>query len=316
MRISRSALAWLVPLALAATTHAQSPNVCDQAGESPDVVVTGIPDTFSYGSEGGISAFAIGTTACNVGDCWLNWNSANADHPVIGQNLFRLKDGRFEQIGQSWVKHTFTASNQSCSGCVGGGDGNHLSVGCGDTYTAATNGVQFFLGPKWQVNPHSGAFPFPAGDPTGSGLTNARLQVHNADLDPALNPGAQYFAETQFVARDDAAGHNASWRQVSVSGAGASFTMAPTGPTHGGSPAVHAWKLVDPAVTLSDRRRAGRRQAPRGGQGDPDRPGDVALRVCDSERRFPPGCGLVSCARSTRGRRGQPPVPRRGLPQR
>ena len=33
-----------------------------------------------------------------------------------------------------------------------------------------------------------------------------RLQVLNTDLDPALNPGAQYFVEGQYVTKDDAAG--------------------------------------------------------------------------------------------------------------
>ena len=61
--MARRAVFSLLPVAVMATAYAQAPNVCDQAGESPDVVVTSIPDASSYGSAGGISAFAIGTAA-------------------------------------------------------------------------------------------------------------------------------------------------------------------------------------------------------------------------------------------------------------
>ena len=42
------------------------------------------------------------------------------DHPVIPQNLYRMSGGatnneRFEQIGQSWLKHAFTALERALS---------------------------------------------------------------------------------------------------------------------------------------------------------------------------------------------------------
>ena len=54
----------------------------------------------------------------------------NNDHPFIPQNLYRMSGGatndeRFEQLGQSWGKHAFTAaSSNTCGfGCNGvGGD--------------------------------------------------------------------------------------------------------------------------------------------------------------------------------------------------
>ncbi len=69
----------------------------------------------------------------------LNWFALpNTDHPVIPQNLYRMSGGatnddRFEQIGQSWLKHAFTAlTENACSfGCNGTG-GTHLGVGCSD----------------------------------------------------------------------------------------------------------------------------------------------------------------------------------------
>ena len=43
------------------------------------------------------------------------------DHPVVPQNLYRMSGGadnneRFEQIGQSWMKHTFFALEDSVCG--------------------------------------------------------------------------------------------------------------------------------------------------------------------------------------------------------
>ena len=54
-------------------------------------------------------------TSCNNGTSHLNWFALpNTDHPVIPQNLYRMSGGannneRFEQIGQSWMKHAFLA---------------------------------------------------------------------------------------------------------------------------------------------------------------------------------------------------------------
>lgn len=39
-------------------------NLCDQPGEAPDVIVGGLPDTQRYGTNGTITAFAIGTESC------------------------------------------------------------------------------------------------------------------------------------------------------------------------------------------------------------------------------------------------------------
>ena len=64
----------------------------------------------------------VGTTSCNNGDQPFNWfQLPNTDHPVIPQNLYRMSGGatndeRFEQIGQSWMKHAFTALEGSVCG--------------------------------------------------------------------------------------------------------------------------------------------------------------------------------------------------------
>ena len=83
------------------------------------------------------------TQSCNSGTEPLDWFEAGGDtrHPVIAQNMFRLKDGRFEQIGQSWLKHGFCAVNETESMCgpCNATPCDTLGVGCADTYTALAN---------------------------------------------------------------------------------------------------------------------------------------------------------------------------------
>src|ERR1051326_5422465 len=99
--------------ALSAAAHGQS--------SGADVIVADLPDTWNWtpsGAVGGIRAYSIGTTACNVGDAKLSWHANTNQHPVIAQNMYRLANGRFEQIGQAWVKNGFFATNESyCTPC-------------------------------------------------------------------------------------------------------------------------------------------------------------------------------------------------------
>src|SRR5206468_1206406 len=96
----------LAALALVALTPASlGADPCDTPGESPDILTSAIYGVHSYGSLGGISAFSYGATACNIGSCYVLWIGSDSNHPVIAQNMFRYKNGRLEQIGQSWLKH-------------------------------------------------------------------------------------------------------------------------------------------------------------------------------------------------------------------
>lgn len=229
---------------------AQSPNVCDAPGETPDLIVADLWEAHFFGLFGGIAVYSFGTDACNVGSCWANWLADNASHPVIAQNLFRLKDGRFEQIGQSWVKHGFGADNAATCGVCTIADGHHLGVGCSDAYTSTGNANQQILGPKFEINPETGSFPFPPTIGWGQGGSTAykRLQVKQADMDSLANPGAYYVAEGQYVAADDAmAGrrnNNTSWRRVLLN----EGVLQMSGPTHIGEVGLHAWKSLDPSV--------------------------------------------------------------------
>ncbi|MCG8409591.1 MAG: hypothetical protein MI923_30665 [Phycisphaerales bacterium] len=235
----------------------------------PDVIVGGLGvsgnngsnqnDIVEWGTLGGIMAYSVATTSCNVGTSSLLWIDEGFDlrHPVIAQNMFRLMDGKFEHIGQSWLKHGFCALDQDlCDNCANTGTCNVLGVGCSDPYTGARNGsggsgCDGFLGPKSDVNATTGVFSCPfSRDAVGSAPTIGRLQVHTTDLAIA---GAQYYFEGQYVTQDDAQsgnGYNSvSWREVSVAGA-PNYTALPLGPTVTEEPAIFAWQDADPFVKL------------------------------------------------------------------
>ncbi|MBV9123523.1 MAG: hypothetical protein JO112_09210, partial [Planctomycetes bacterium] len=176
------------------------------ADASPDVIVGDIHEAMSYGSENDISAFSIGTTSCNIGTKPLDWiPEPNPNHPVIAQNLYRVKDGRIEQIGLSWLKHGFFALNEDLCGTCQSSPGNQLGVNCSDPYSAGLNGQQQNLGPRSQVNVSLGKYVLPFRRPVPPATKAAgRLQVRNGDLDPAQNAGAEYFVEAQYVHPQDA----------------------------------------------------------------------------------------------------------------
>jgi hypothetical protein len=240
--------------------QAPDPNACDAPGDSPNVIVGDLYELQRWGKVGDITAFSVGTFSCNIGSCWLDWITGNGDnrHPTIGQNLVRLKDGRLEHVGQSWLKHGFYAlSERLCSPDCLDTDGEHLGVNCSDPYSSDLNGEQTRLGPKFEVNATTGVHPHPVSmqNRTGDEIFK-RLQVHDRDLDPALNPGARYFLEGQYVAADDAAAgnqhDNASYREVSVvDGGGGFFDLAFAADTQRMRPAILAWSDNDPGVVLA-----------------------------------------------------------------
>lgn len=240
------------------------------AGPGADVIVAALPDIGRYGSNGAagtlgpISAYSVGTTSCNISTTgtallWLNQGTSNL-HPVIGTNMYRLKNGRFEQIGQSWLKHGFTTVNNGICGTCDGRLGTHLGIGCSDPYSASLNGQQSNLGPRSQVNATTGVFPYPFSAPAATAIIGRRLQVMSADLVPAENPGALYWVDGQYVAPDDAQFNNGlnnmSYRRILVgslqntSGAGQSYALSFSGATIQQQPAINAWQVQDPAVVL------------------------------------------------------------------
>ena len=229
----------------------------------PDVIVGAIPDISKYGAAvvGGqtIMAYAIGTTSCNIGDELLDWFAQPDNrHPFITQNIYRIKGGRIEQIGLGWGKHGFTALQGTlCGACTPSSSGTWLGIGCSDPYSSGLNGSQSGLGTRTEINAATGVFPgnYNAGMPAAPATIGRRIQVNANDLNPALNSGATYVVEGQYIHSGDAArgndNNNASYRTCTVGAlTSGSYTIALTGATIQQQPAINAWRAADAAVTL------------------------------------------------------------------
>lgn len=237
----------------------------------PDIIVGDLIDIGNYTTGAAVNgrlAFSVGTTSCNNGDQNVPWQASTSHHPIIGQSFYRIKDGRIEHIGQSWLKHGFTALTQNlCCTCNGAG-GSVLGVGCSDPYTAGLNGSQGNLGPKFEVNAANGVYTWPSAwrtFTTGATALTKRLQVRQDDMDPALNSGAIYIAEGQYISFEDAQWlginptggnglNNASYRRFTFNwnSTARTVTGSPSwsGSTQRTKTAIQAWADFVPGVTL------------------------------------------------------------------
>jgi len=227
----------------------------------PDVTFCQLFSLQQFGREGDVVGLSVSTTSWNVGNADLPWfESPDSRHPFIAQNLYRIKNDRFEQIGQSWLKHGYFAlAHVQCGGsCTfepGHGSPQWLGMNCTDTYSSFLNSIQGDLGPREEVNPWSGAWTF-AGSHNSAMHSHDdvehRLQVHDADLDPAQNAGATYYVEGYYVHYQDVNVMNsAAWKPVSVSGTPGttwSFSTSAMGVPPDSGFAVGAW--VGAAQTL------------------------------------------------------------------
>ncbi|MEK7711253.1 MAG: hypothetical protein AAB341_05090 [Planctomycetota bacterium] len=260
---------------------AQGPAVDGDGGVAgvigPDVIVGVINGITAYGSidvsgQGDyVSAFAVGTTSCNIGDDSVQWQASTNQHPVIRSGMYRLKSNRFEQIGISWVKHGFFATNEvicnlDCQKPAGYTAGAELFPGCSDPYFASLNGTRYYLGPTWQINAHTGSFPYPPSRPVAQTVIDQRLQVHNVDLDPALNADASYYVDGHYITPDDAAAgngnNNVSYRRINIFTPNPqtnppSFIAGITDTTQVDQPAIQVWRARDSSVVRTDARVPG-----------------------------------------------------------
>ena len=230
------------------------------AANGPDVLIGEITDIMNVVAAGGLDAFTVGTTACNVGNTVVQWWGNTNEHPVISETFYKHSivngAGRFEQVGMSWLKHGFAADTGSlCCPCQNPGNSQLLGVGCSDPYLASQAGAQSGLAPRWQINAHTGVFPFPTANPSWSGTTARRCEVLLSDLEPS-SASVRYWVEATYTTADDAqAGNNnnnASYEEITVTGGPTNYTFATTGPVQPGEPAIRAWPLVEPGVLLAD----------------------------------------------------------------
>ena len=249
----------LAPLGLALVLAAAAPCLIawgQGRPPRPDVIVGDIQDVRIWGSQGNFTAYSFGTTSCNIGQRPLDWlPDPDPRHPVIAQNLYRVKDGRIEQIALSWLKHGFSvAAGRLCGNCQDFST-NRLGVNCSDPYSAFLNGSQGNLGPRSEVNAATGVFRTPFSHLPGSpGVLGGRLRVRQADVDPVLNPGATYLIEAQYVHPQDAAAgngaNNASYRplRIDASTGNPVLRIDPAAPTQRTQPAIAGWAGIGPGT--------------------------------------------------------------------
>jgi hypothetical protein len=229
----------------------------------PDVIVGELLSLDQFGSAGTQVGLAVGTVSCNNGDQPIDWfELPNTDHPVVPQNLYRMSGGagnteRFEQIGQSWMKHTSGAlEDTDCGTCNTNGCsvGLQLCPGCSDPYSSPLNANQTQLGSRAWVNPFTGSFPYNANDHTFHVHDDVshRIRVEVNDLNTTLNEGATYFAEAAYISPNEYTWcqahpgecnmyNNVSYHQYGVSGGPTNFTFPPIGLTKRMQPAIMAW---------------------------------------------------------------------------
>jgi WD40 repeat protein len=259
------------------STASESPDAPQVFNPGPDIITGDISGLEQFGSDGTQVGLGVNTTACNAGDVEVHFfRLPDTDHPIVPHNLYRMSGGasnddHLEQIGQSWVKHTFGASQKdACFECTPSPDDGFLGVGCSDIYYAVQNATQSLLGSRAWVNPFTGVFPSTAAEHSGHVHTGTshRILVEGSDLNAALNPGATYYLEVGYISPQEYAWcqshpgqcnmyNNWSYRRFNVSGL-TSFTFAEAAPTVRMTPAIYAWtgatvKTIEPVPGVDGR---------------------------------------------------------------
>ncbi|MBA3512309.1 hypothetical protein [Sphingomonas sp.] len=251
--------------ALLLTVSVCAASVSPGVAAGPDVIV-GFVDDAREDSRLGTTQVGItaSTNACNIGDQPVNWmRLPDKRHPAITLNLYRLQDGRMEQMAASWVKHGFYATNQDdCSGlrevpmpCQPGSGGNRLRPGCSDLYTEDLNANPANLGPRSRIdNPASGDFDGNrAQDLTGYPSSIPAERILLVEESALAAPTARFFVEAHYVAADDAVAgnsrNNVTYREVKPVLRNGSWVLRNASEEVRLQPAAHAWREAGAQLT-------------------------------------------------------------------
>lgn len=238
---------------------AEAQTACGEP-DGADIIMSDIVGVQNYAPFNGIDAVSFGHVHCNLGDQPAAFMANTNAHPVFGFNMYRLKDGRMEQIGMSWLLHGFFALSGTQCGCsCTPTNGSTLGVGCSNSDTAGIQGQPLGLGPRFDIDAFAGNFPFPPspGDPNSSGPSiYKRLQVKLADLNPQQNLGAQYYSEAFTISRSDAlpgnGWNNYSHRPIAISYTSDNANFLTTGQIVREKPAIFAWQAAHPDVQITE----------------------------------------------------------------
>ncbi len=247
------------------TAKLGTPPSCSNWSGEQDVALIGIGSVGQWARGNGLVAISPSATLKNVGTANVPWYSKfsgtfppynNDQHPYLIWRIYRIKDGRFEQVGVSAVKHAFLTTNTNCDvgACTGsdapGGSGHILGLGCQDTYSQGNNNstgalsfrneIQSALGLWNHTGSHFDQNGDGVQDHSGSGETflDHGANVLETDLQTA---NSTYYLDAWYVVRDDINIFNTmGWRQITPVFNGSMWTFAtPTALING--PAVNAW---------------------------------------------------------------------------
>jgi hypothetical protein len=172
--------------------------------------------------------------------------------------MYRLAEGRFEQIGQSFVKHGFASVNgNSCGTCQQPPNGgSQLGVNCSDPYGSGLNGGQSYLGPRSQINATTGEFVY-NGNFTAGDAGFKRLQVPSTSI-TSRPVGSRFFVDAHYVTQDDSQYNNGlnnlTFRELVATNMTSSSvpftTFGDAGAYRKGKSGLWAWQLADPTVKI------------------------------------------------------------------
>jgi len=239
------------------------------SASAQDLVITDMGSDFEgrsfeyYGEAFGVLSYNFTTTISNIGTEPVAIGDPDSAHPVIGQSLFRIMDGRIEQIGQGMAKHRIEPFLHygGCSDPLAISD--HLSPGCSETYSAfypdyGPDGIGYDEdGPKYQVNPTTGSLGLPILYPPCAdswlGDKVSHIEVDPLDIDPFINDGAVFLAEAQVISADDAlAGNSANNVSIRLLAVNATDDVQPVWGTGQGASALDLFAAMHSSAMVTE----------------------------------------------------------------